>query len=271
VDAAAELGPGSAVDAVRAELRLAFTSPYVAPLVVAGNAGLVIACWQWLPVGLQDWLFHFHGALAFPMVLATWMLADVPATNVLGNDPQRALAVLGDPAALRRLLYAKSVALWLLVCPGCAIVALVVGAATGDWQAAGLIAIWVLLVPAGTLGFSSWLGIYLPYHPRTLAWRWQHRRTGRRTTVRWLTLILAPYGLVPLIETLVLIPAVAIWLATGGEAGTAPLPEDQFLVIVVVSGIVAAAAFLIGHRTAARIAVHRRDDLRAYLSDPERG
>ncbi len=271
MDAPAELGPGSAVGAVRAELRLAFTKPYVAPLVVAGNAGLVIVCWQWLPIGLQDWLFHFHGALAFPMVLATWMLADVPATNVLGNDPQRALDALADPAALRRLLYAKSAGLWLLVCPGCAIVALIVGAVTGHWQSASLIAIWILVVPAGTLGFSSWLGIYLPYHPRTLRWRWQHRSTGRRTTVRWLTLILAPYGVVPLIEVLVLLPALAIWLAAGGEPDSSPIPDDQFLSIVAASCIVAAAAFVIGHRTANRIAVRRRDDLRAYLADPERG
>ena len=269
VDASAALGPGSAVDAVRAELRLAFTSPYVAPLVVAGNAGLVIVCWRFLPVGLQDWLFHFHGALAFPMVLATWMLADVPATNVLGNDPHRALAVLDDPAALRRLLYAKSVALWLLVCPACAIVALIVGATTGDWPEAGLIAIWILLVPAGTLGFSSWLGIYWPYHPRRLDWRWQHRRS-RRTTLRWLTLILAPYGVVPLIEVLVLLPALVAWLATGGDPD-ATIPDDEFLFIVVASGVVAAATFVIGHRTAARIAARRRTGLRAYLADPDRG
>jgi hypothetical protein len=264
------LSTGSAVDAVRAELRLAFTTPYVAPLVVAGNAGLVIVCWQFLPAGLQDWLFHFHTALAFPMVLATWMLADVPATNVLGNDPHRALEVLDDPAALRRLLYAKSVALWLLVCPGCAIVALIVGGITGDWQSAGLIAIWILVVPAGTLGFSSWLGIYLPYHPRTLRWRWEHRRTGRRTTVRWLTLILAPYGVVPLIEVLVLIPGLVVWLAAGGEPDR-QIPDAEFLFIVIASSIVAIAAFVIGHRLATRIAVRRRDDLRAYLTDPERG
>jgi hypothetical protein len=204
------------------------------------------------------------------MVLATWMLADVPATNVLGNDPHRALEVLDEPAALRGLLYAKSVALWLLVCPACAIVALIVGAVTGDRPEAALIAIWILLVPAGTLGFSSWLGIYWPYHPRPLDWRWQHRRRGRRTTLRWLTLILAPYGVVPLIEVVVLVPALVVWLATGGEPDQA-IPDDEFVLIVVASGIVAAAAFVVGHRTAARIAVRRRDDLRAYLADPDRG
>jgi len=270
VDAPVELRTGSVGDAVRAELRRAFTTPYVAPLVVAGNAGLVVACWRWLPIGLQDWLFHFHGALAFPMVLATWMLADVPATNVLGDDPHRALDVLDDPAALRRLLYAKSIALWLLVCPGCATVALAVGASTGDWQSAGLIAIWILVVPAGTLGFSSWVGIYLPYHPRTLNWRWEHRRTRRRTTVRWLILILAPYGVVPLIMVVVLLPALVIWLAAGGDPGTT-IPDDEFLFIVVASGLVAAVAFVAGHRAATRIAVRRGDDLRAYLGDPERG
>jgi hypothetical protein len=243
----------------------------VAPLVVAGNAGLVVVCWQFLPLGLQDWLFHFHGALAFPMVLATWMLADVPATNVLGDDPGRALEALDDPAELRRLLYGKSIALWLLVCPGCVIVALAVGASTGDWQSAVLVVIWILVVPAGTLGFSSWLGIYLPYHPRTLAWRRQQWRAHRRTTVRWVILVLAPYGVVPTIMVVILLPALVIWLAAGGQPHDTPIAHDEFLFIVAASGLVAAAAFVIGHRRAVRIALHRRDDLRAYLADPERG
>ena len=69
-------------------------------MVVAVNGVLVTAAWLWLPLPLQDLVFTLHGALAFPVVLATWMLADVPATNVLGSDADRVLATLDDPAGL---------------------------------------------------------------------------------------------------------------------------------------------------------------------------
>ena len=37
-----------------------------------------------LPPRWQDALFSLHGTFAFALVLASWMYADVPATNVLG-------------------------------------------------------------------------------------------------------------------------------------------------------------------------------------------
>ena len=55
-------------------------------------------------------MFTLHGSLAFALVLAAWMYADVPATNVLAPDRQRVMAAIDDPVLLRRLLYAKNIA-----------------------------------------------------------------------------------------------------------------------------------------------------------------
>jgi hypothetical protein len=257
--------------ALRLELALAFRAPYATLLVLAGNAALVTAAWFGLPTGLQDWLFRYHGALVFPMVLASWMLADVPATNVLASDPARATEALDDRGALLRLLYAKSLVLWLLVGPLCAVVALVVGATSGRWVACALTAVWVLVVPAGTLGFSSCLGVVAPYHPRALAWRWENRHAFRRVIARWLALVLVPYVLVPLIGAFILALPLLFWIAVASPARDAPIPNDQIALIVAASSVIAVVAFVAGHRTAARLARGRCDALRSYLRDPDRG
>ena len=69
---------------VRLEFGRAFLSPYVAPSVVVTNGLLMTAAWFLLPTRWQDALFSLHGTFAFALVLASWMYADVPATNVLG-------------------------------------------------------------------------------------------------------------------------------------------------------------------------------------------
>ena len=50
--------------------------------MVAVNGLLMAGAWFLLPRG---WLFTLQSALAFPVVLSSWMYADVPATNVLAR------------------------------------------------------------------------------------------------------------------------------------------------------------------------------------------
>ena len=45
--------------------------------------------------------------------------------------------------------------------------------------------------------------------PRSLRWRWQHRRAWRMN-LRWAALVLAPFAYVPVIGGLILFPAVAL-------------------------------------------------------------
>jgi hypothetical protein len=77
--------------AVRAEFRRALRPPYETPGVVVGNGLLMTACWALLPASVVNSVFRFHGALAFALVLASWMYSDVPATNLLGGDAGGAL------------------------------------------------------------------------------------------------------------------------------------------------------------------------------------
>ncbi len=181
------------------ELREAFRPPFADLLVVAFNAALMCVAWFLLPTSWQNWLFTLHGPLAFAMVLAGWMYSDVPATNVLAPDSRRVLAALDDPAMLRRLLYAKNLTLWCLVAPFCTVVAVIIGWVHHDWPPTLVSVTAIAVVPFGTLGVSACVGIRWPYHPRELRFRWEHRREWRHMIVRWIALVLTPYGLVPLL------------------------------------------------------------------------
>jgi len=80
--------PETFATAVRAEFRRAARPPYEVPLVVLCNGLLVVVFW----FSRFSWtMFSLHGALAFPVVLGSWMYSDVPATNVLGSDSRRVL------------------------------------------------------------------------------------------------------------------------------------------------------------------------------------
>src|SRR5215468_4162000 len=117
-DATAGL-PATFPAALRAEFQRARRPPYETLSVVVGNGLLMTVLWVWLPASVVSSVFRFHGALAFALVLASWMYSDVPATNLLGGDAARSMAALGDPAMLRRMWYAKNLVLWLLVTPLC--------------------------------------------------------------------------------------------------------------------------------------------------------
>ncbi|MFD4180660.1 hypothetical protein [Rhodococcus sp. NPDC058514] len=166
---------GTLAATVRSEWVRAWRWPAQVPLTVLGNAALVSVAWFLIP---RSWLFDFTGTWGFPIALAGWMYADVSATNVLGQDPGDALAVLTDGAALERLLRAKTVVLWLMVAPVCATVALAVGIVEHDLTLAALMAAGLWVIPLGPLALSGWVGVVFPYHQRSLRWRWAIRRRG---------------------------------------------------------------------------------------------
>jgi len=221
-------------------------------------------------VGIQDLLFTLHGALAFPVVLATWMLSDVPATNVLGTEAERTLEALDDPAALRRLLYAKNAVLWVMVAPICVLVALGIGIAEDDWPRTVVTIIGLLVIPIGSLGVAAWLGIYCPYHPLPLTERWRSRHPYGRMVVRWTTLILLPYALVPAITGTLAAPAYLAWILTTDHWRTR-IPDGSLALGVALTTAFSAAAFFLGHRHGLRLIRRRRDRLVEYLSHPELG
>jgi len=239
------------------------------PGVVVANAALTCIGWFLLPPEARNWLFKLHGPLAFPVVLESWMLADVPATNVLGEDATGAAAVLHDPRALLDFLDAKRVALWLFVAPVCALLALIIGFNRHTYVSALSTAGLLLLLPFGVLGISALFGIAFPYRQRSLRWRWEHRR-NRRQTVRWAILIVAPYSVVPAISGVLVAPSLLVARRSVGSH-TRRLTEGEFALGAVLACLLAAAAYYIGHEIATRMVERRAAALEAFLTDPDQG
>ena len=103
--------------ALRDEFRRIRRPPYGVLWCVGINFVLVTTFWfvPW-PV-VKDFMFNLHRTFWFPIVMASWLIADVPATNELAPDRWRVLAALDDEAAIDRLLRAKHLALWLITTP----------------------------------------------------------------------------------------------------------------------------------------------------------
>ncbi|HEX4016398.1 MAG TPA: hypothetical protein VHX15_06630 [Frankiaceae bacterium] len=263
--------PAGLWQAVVVELKRCFRPPAEIPLILAANAALMCGGWFLLPDSLRDWLFSIHGALAFPIVLESWMLADVPSTNVLGGDAAGALAALGDGRAFQRFLYAKSLALWLLSAPICAAVAIVIGTSQHHHFDMFAICAVILAMPLGVLGISAWVGILFPYHPRSLRWRWAQRCHSPGSFVRWVLLVLTPYNFVPVICGAVLAPALLLTRHGSRAHVGGLLSSREFSISALVCVAMAFAAFVIGHAAGGRMAERRHARLVAYLTDPDRG
>jgi len=147
--------PATLRQAVRTEFVRALRPPFESLVTVAVNGALMSSSWFLLPAELKDKVFTLHGTLAFALVLAAWMYSDVPATNLLGPDSRRVTAAIDDPVALRRLLSAKGIFLWLVVTPVCLVAALVTGIFTHDPLATLYTVIWIGVVPFGVLSITA--------------------------------------------------------------------------------------------------------------------
>ena len=253
--------------AVRLECRRTFRPPYEIPVIVAVNAALLLVLWWLLP---QSAITRLTGNFALPLCLASWMFSDVPATNTLAPDRVRVLAALDQPVQLRRLMLAKNATLWLIATPIGIAATVIVGAQTGEWTQAGIVALAVATVPLGLLGISSWLGILYPYHPRKLDWRWEHRRQ-LRLDARWMTLVLLPYMLVPALAVIMATPSILVWDIIAKHGLSSRLDDVELLVGVAIAITISLVAWFWGTRGALRLIRIRHDELAAYLDDPERG
>jgi hypothetical protein len=239
--------------------------------VVVGNGLLMTVLWVFLPASVVSSVFRFHGALAFALVLASWMYSDVPATNLLGADAERSVAALGDPAALRRMWYAKNLVLWALVTPLCTVVAIGLGIYEHRLATTALTVVWIATVPLGALGFSSWVGVYFPYHVLPLHYRWAQRRRWRQILFRWAVLLLTPYVVVPLLTGVLTLPSLLLWTAVAPSGQRNRITDAQFGWGLLLAAAVAGAAWVVGHWYGPRLAHRRRQWLAGFLADPERG
>jgi len=255
--------------AVTDTYRRVFRAPWEVPAALIGNALLMTAAWFLLPPGVHDWLFALHGPLAFPVLLATWMLADTPSTNVVGHDRTKAMSVLNDGAAFRTWLTARCLVLTSLVGPPCALIALVMGVQGQDPAKVAAACVVLVILPLGTLPVAAWLGLVFPYNLRSLRWRWQHR-TDRRTTIRWAVLLVVPYVFVPAIAATVILPSIVLahWLFGAPEH---QLTQLQFIADALLICAMALVVGWLGLWVAGRLRQRRHDRLTTYLLDPNTG
>jgi hypothetical protein len=263
--------PGSLPQAIRIELRRTFRPPFDVPIVVAVNGAMMSSAWFFLPVTLKDKLFSLHGSLVFGLVLAGWMYSDVPATNVLGPDSTRAMAAITDPPMFRRLLYAKNLTLWILIAPLCSAITIGIGIAKHDLVAALCALAAIALVPLGALGIAAWVGIRFPYHPMPLRFRWEHHRPWWRMIVRWLSLAVTPYVLVPFLTAALLAPSLVLWGEFTTHGFSEKIPDADWAWGIAVACAIAAVCWIGGHRLGYRLARRRMVELFDFLGDPGRG
>ena len=231
------------------------------------NCGLMLFAWFALP---RTWLFDFQGALALPILLSCWMVADVAATNLFGLEQISVLRALDDGAQLQRLLYAKHIVLWLLVAPVCVVVAIAVGVHEQRWLATLTTIVIIAIIPAAPIGLATLVGVWFPYHPRPLTWRWRNRRRFSSVIVRWVVLATAPMWVVPLLVVVVVLPAVAVWGEMSGWQ-VSQLSDGAFAAGAAVACLSAVLWRMAADRAVLGIALRRRNSLGRYLADPDRG
>jgi hypothetical protein len=257
-------------DVVRHELRRAFRPPFFEPTVVVVNGLLMTGAWFLLPVRWRDALFSLHGSFAFVLILSSWMYSDVPATNVLGLDAPQAREALDDPVGLDRLLNARTIVLWMIVTPICVAIAVGIGIYNSAWTRMALSIVAIVIPPFGALGIAACLGIRWPYHPIPLADRWHNRRPFGHMWVRWTTLVLLPFVVVPALTVLALVPSYALW-AVLGKGMDAPLSEVHFVAGGVLTIAVSVVMWVFGRRLGHRLVRRNHAMLDSYLADPSRG
>jgi hypothetical protein len=129
----------------------------------------------------------------------------------------------------------------------------------------------VLSLPLGVLSIAAWIGIWLPYHPRGLLWRWRHRSDWRRAVLRWGILVLLPFLVVPVIAVLLLTPTLLIWTLVAQPQPLRDVGPAGLWLGTAVACAISLIVFALGPVITSKIARRRLDRLSGYLSNPEHG
>jgi hypothetical protein len=161
--------------------------------------------------------------------------------------------------------------MWSFVGPVGAIVAIVIGLVHDRYDDAAAAATVLLFLPLGVLSVAAWIGIWMPYHPQKLLWRWRHRSDWRAALVRWLALVLVPFLIVPAIAVVLLIPSLIIWIIAHQGYPPQQMDTTGLWIGTAVSVAVGLTTFAWAPRVAATIARRRSERLHVYLSNPEHG
>ncbi len=171
------------------------------PLGLHATARLALRCWRQPAAGVgvsdcrpasptahQDWV------ILVGTYFASFILADVTTTNMLGVDDIRVRKALHDGVPLWRLLLVKNVALLVIV----GLPTLVVAMAMTLWTETP--ARLIVTIPTVAVPILSWIGIgnvtsvVLPVAAEPLICRWRQRRQ-LRITIAWVASLALPYAL----------------------------------------------------------------------------
>jgi hypothetical protein len=132
-------------------------------------------------------------------------------------------------------------------------------------------AIVLLFLPLGVLSVAAWVGIWMPYHPQRLLWRWRHRSDWRAALVRWLALVLVPFLIVPAISVVLLTPSLIIWIIAHQGYPPHQMASSGLWLGTIVSVAASVTTFAWAPGVAAKIARRRSERLHNYLTNREHG
>ncbi|MCW2809740.1 MAG: hypothetical protein JWP61_198, partial [Friedmanniella sp.] len=185
------LGPDHLLRQVAADLRGSLARPWAWLGGLALNLALSLAYLVVAPLTGQsdrDW------AVLVGSYFASFILADVTTTNVLGADAGRVRHHLASGTGLGRVLMVKNGALLLVVGVPLLLVTAVLTLRTESASALGLTLGGVLFPILTWLGIGNLVSVALPV--RALAWRtrWAQRH-DLPATLRWVVALALPYGL----------------------------------------------------------------------------
>jgi hypothetical protein len=225
------------------DLRWAFRRPYGWLLGIGVNLVLSLAYLVFVPLhggAHRDW------AVLVGTYFATFVLADVTTTNVLGVDTERTRLRLLRGTSLIRILLVKNLALLVIVgLPTLVATASITVHDEPDYRL-------VLTLPGVLYPVLTWLGVgnlasvLLPYWPVPLVRRWHELRVWGRTA-RWLVCLGLPYALCGAVDPMSKLPRFVsrtLRLPPGAE-----LHGAELLVLGLLSwGILTAAAVSVAHR-----------------------
>ena len=187
---------------VTQDLRWAFRRPYC--WLVGIGVNLLLSVAYLLVVPLRGGT-HRDWAVLVGTYFATFVLADVTTTNVLGVDTERTRLRLLRGLSLSRILLVKNLALLVVV----GLPTLVATAAITVHDEANYrleLTLPGVLYPVLTwLGVGNLVSVLLPYWPVPLVTRWHERRTWSRT-VRWLVCLGLPYALCVAVDPMSKLP-----------------------------------------------------------------
>ena len=225
------------------DLRWAFRRPYGWLVGIGVNLLLSLA---YLVVAPLHGGTHRDWAVLVGTYFATFVLADVTTTNVLGVDVERTRLRLLRGMSLARILLVKNLALLVIV----GLPTLLATAAITVREEANYrleLTLPGVLYPVLTwLGVGNLASVLLPYWPVPLITRWHERRVWSRTA-RWLVCLGLPYALCVAVDPMSKLPR-TVTRVFHLPPGNALHGLELLILGLLVWALFTAAAVVVAHR-----------------------